>query len=354
MAGMRLKPLLHLLGRNSVSFTPRSIGRILFLLQSALWSSLFACIERMKYDNILKTIPVPTDPVFIVGHWRTGTTFLHQLLGKDPQNTVPTLFQVAVPDSFLVSYPFYNPLISSALGKYRPMDYVEMGINEPQEDEYALFRLTGFSPLEKLILPGEKSYFLATCRNFLPEVASLDTWDRKFIEFYRKLTMKTGNRIVSKNPFNSFRIPHLSNLFPDACFIHIVRNPCDVIPSTRHLWQVVQRDNMLNRNHYVPGIRETAEGLLKTVGRIETDLNALPANRWVEIRYEDLEKNPPGIIKELYGHLGLLYSEEYDHALRGYLKRFDGFRKNKFSISPDDLEVIRSVLSDFMHRYNYS
>jgi len=77
----------------------------------------------MRYSRVLNETPVPEDPVFIVGHWRTGSTFLHQLMAQDPRMTTPTLFQVALPEQFLVSHHFYEPVLKTLMGKSRPMAY---------------------------------------------------------------------------------------------------------------------------------------------------------------------------------------------------------------------------------------
>jgi len=254
-AGIRIRPLLHLLARNRVSITPVTLGRVLFLLQSAFWSSFFSRLEQLRYGELLKQIPQPTNPIFIIGHWRTGSTFLHQLMSRDPGLAAPTLFQVALPENFLISYRFYKPILGSLLGEYRPMDNVKIGFDEPQEDEYAIFRLTSFSPLEQLLFPRKKEYFLFTAR-FLPKTDDLEQYGKSLANFYKKIVFISGKKVISKNPFNSLRIPFLSALFPEAKFIHIVRHPYAIVPSTRHLWNVIQKQNVLNRNGYIPTLQE--------------------------------------------------------------------------------------------------
>ena len=54
-------------------------------------------------EGAAEVIGIDPTPLFILGHWRSGTTHMHNLLGKDPNHTYPTLWQVIFPDSFLVT-----------------------------------------------------------------------------------------------------------------------------------------------------------------------------------------------------------------------------------------------------------
>ena len=147
-AGIRLPVLLRLLGKNPVSLHPKYLSRLAFLLQSSLWSSIFARLEKARYQKEIEKTRIAESPVFIVGHWRTGSTFLHQLMAKDPALYAPTLFEVAQPECFLSSYNYFRPVFSNFVDKHRPMDNVRLGMNEPQEDEYAIYRMTGFPRLK--------------------------------------------------------------------------------------------------------------------------------------------------------------------------------------------------------------
>ena len=351
-AGIRATPLLRLLTRNQISLTLKSTGRILFLLQSSCWSSLFSRIEQIRYGQLLKNSPVPKDPIFIIGHWRTGSTFLHQLMNRDPNLTTPTLYQVALPDHFLTSYHFYKHIFAAFVGKSRPMDNVKIGIDEPQEDEYAMYRLTTFSPLEKLVFPPAREYFLANTA-FLPDNDKLQGWTSSLASFYRKILYNTGKQIVSKNPFNSLRIPLLAELFPEARFIHIVRHPYDVVPSTKHLWAVVQKQNILNKNRYTPHTKEISIVLNNMMTTIHRDCKKLSGNRIAVIRYEDLEKDPKGSLRDLYAHFDLSFTVKFENNLDQFISEISRYKKNIYSITEEEKKVIRDIMFSHIERYQY-
>ncbi len=352
-AGIRLDQLFRLLKRNKLSFTSKNILRLAFLIQSAGWSSFFSWVEKARFSKALRNAPVPDDPIFIIGHWRTGSTLLHQLMSLDPQLSAPTLFQVAVPDSFLVSHPYYRPIFKQVISEHRPMDQVKIGMDEPQEDEYAIYRLTSYSPLENLVFAKSGSYFLNHGTPFLPSGNKLEEWKNDVKAFYRKLYFKSKKRIISKNPFNSYRIKTLCEMFPRSKFIHIVRHPDDVIPSTIYMWDIVQQQNRLNFPVNRPDFNETVGVLESLLTAIETDRNQLQPGHFVEIRFEDLEKNPVDVLKKIYQLLDLQFTEKFEANINGFLRETVDFRKNEFSLTPGEKSYIREKLILHMKNHEY-
>ncbi|MEI7499412.1 MAG: sulfotransferase [Bacteroidota bacterium] len=352
-AGIKLDQLFRLLKRNKLSYTWKNILRLAFLFQSSFWSSFFSLIEKAKFTKALKNEPVPDDPIFIIGHWRTGSTLLHQLMCLDPQLIAPTLFQVALPDSFLVSYPYYRPIFKRIISEHRPMDQVKIGMDEPQEDEYAIYRTTGISPLEDLVFPKSKAYFLLQSDNFIPPDDKLENWQRKIQHFYKKLRLKGKRKIVSKNPFNSYRIQLLYQLFPKAKFIHIHRHPYDVVPSTIHMWDIVQKQNCLNSNAHIPTIDEVLTVIDSVLTTINKDLQILPSDSWAEIRFDELEKNPVPVLQTLYAKLGLQFLPEFEINILNFFYKIQTFKKNGFSLTEEENLIIKYRLKVHMERYGY-
>ncbi|HNW75370.1 MAG TPA: sulfotransferase [Bacteroidales bacterium] len=353
-AGIRFSPLMRLLRENQVSFRPKYLARMAFLLQSGLWSSFFTKIEKVRFGETLRHTPEPVNPVFIIGHWRSGSTFLHQIMTCDPQFTAPTLFQTAQPDNFITSYPYYRPVFLAMVEKSRPMDNVRLGMDEPQEDEYALYRLTGFSPLTRLIFPREKRYFLHDVGSYLPPDSQSAEWEQQIIRFFQKITFHTGKRIVSKNPFHSLRIETLSRLFPEARFIHIVRDPMRSIPSTINMWNIVQRQNCLNGNACRPTTGEVCDGLNYLLDQVDIQSKKLPGNRFREIRFEDLEQDPLNTIQSMYQDLEIPYTASFETNLKKFLSEVSSYRKNTFNLTDTEKQEINEKMDKMMSRYHYS
>ncbi len=352
-AGIRLDQLFRLLRRNIIACNSKTLFRLVFLVQSAFWSSVFSWIEKARYGKQLKNAPTPDDPVFIIGHWRTGSTFLHQLMSLDEELCTPSLFQVAVPDSFLVSYPYYRPIFKQVVSEHRPMDQVKIGMDEPQEDEYAIYRITNYSPLENLVFPKTKSYFLNHGSPFVPSGEPLIKWKSDVKNFFRKIHFKTGKRIVSKNPFNSFRIKLLHEMFPNARFINIMRHPNCVVPSTIHMWNILGNQNSMNTMGAKPAFSEVVGFLKNLLETVERDCESLPSGTVVHVRFEDLEASPVEVLRGVYRELGLPFSDRLEIRIKDFMLQNSAFSKNVFSLTPQEKSMIATELWAQMKSCNY-
>lgn len=306
----------------------------------------------MRFGKKLQLEPIPEAPVFIIGHWRTGSTFLHQLMALDPLLKAPTLFEVAIPDGFLSSHRYYKPVMAGLLTKYRPMDKVRIGMDEPQEDEYAIYRITDASPLEQLVFPRSANYFLMEDERWVPEGEARIKWMETVRTFYGKITFKTGRTLISKNPFNSMRIPELTEMFPGARFIHIVRHPYEVIPSSVNMWSILHRQNRLNDRGKAPETADVAGMMEKMLSVIRAEMHRVSAAR-AEIRYEDFTQDPIGSLKTVYKSLQLDFTPEFETKARDFLHKNQDFEKNSFTLTPEEKKIISAKLSNHMEFYGY-
>ena len=352
-AGMTLGRLVSVILGNRLNLSVKNLSRLLFLFQSSLWSSIFAFIEDVRFSNQINIAPVPENPVFIIGHWRTGTTLLFKLMSMDEQFTAPTLFQVAEPDSMLTSYSYYKPIMKALVKKTRPMDNVKIGMDEPQEDEYAIYRLTGSSPLEELVFPCSKKYFVETWLQSGHSEKEGKLLKNQLTMFYKKVLYRKPGILLSKNPFHSFRIKLLREAFPGARFIQIHRNPCCVVPSTMNMWNILQVENSLNNMVHKHTAAEVSVLLKKLIAQIDADKAALPAGCYAEIKFEDLEKETVEVVRSLYASLGLEFTTGFEQKIRDYMESGRDFRKNSFSLPANDSVLIHDELKDHMQKYSY-
>jgi len=353
LAGIKLSHFFRLLRRNELSYRPKYLFRVLFLLQGGVWSSFLSSLEKKRLREKVKNFQPPDDPIFIIGHWRTGSTYLHQLLNLDERFASPTVFQVSVPDNFLVSRRYFKPIMTRMLESVRPMDQVKLGFDEPQEDEYAILKMSMHSPLEKLIFPKNQSYFLSGYSTFVPDTTQLNAWIDSFKLFYTKLVFQYKKRILFKNPFHSLRIELLKKMFPNAYFIHIYRNPYVVIPSTRHMWRIVGRQNCLRQYHSDPPFSEVIAVYKTMMNNIRKSLDSLPENSYSEVKFEEFEADPLHVLKTLYDQMGLTFSSEQEQVILNFLRQNKDYRKNRYTLSEEEANQISVELSHELKRCGY-
>lgn len=354
LAGIQVKSFIRLVRSRPFSYRPKYLLRFLFVFQNALWASFFAWKEKLKYGKEISKHPIPDNPLIIIGHWRSGSTLLHKLMNFDDQLSSPTLFQTSQPNGFCSAARYFKPVMSAVIGKKRPFDRMSTGVDEPQEDEFALVRMSGFSPMLGLVFPEDSGFFLKKDTAYLPEKSNeLEKWKNCLTGFTRKISWHSGKRVLLKNPFHSFRIKLLREIFPQAKFIHIYRNPLNVVPSSIRMWSVVGSQNTLNKYWKNPETEGVCEQLNRTLDAVEQDLAALPEDDWVEIRFEDLEKNPETIMEYIYSRLNLNFTETFREKLKAYLKSIENYQKNTYLLTEKDRELITNRLLRHMYRMEY-
>ncbi len=233
------------------------------------------------------------------------------------------------------------------------MDQVKLGMDEPQEDEYAIYRLTNHSPLERLVFPINSRYFLRNYTSFVPEGSEKTKWENQILNFFKKLNFEEDKTIVSKNPFNSLRIKELTSLFPDARFIHIYRHPHEVIPSTMHLWKIVQKQNSLNSNGAPPSVDDVIDYLDHFWNVIRQDLSSISSENRYVLRFEDLEKDSEKAIKDLYSYFRIPFSDIFRDNLESFRQELQGYHKNQYHLTTEEKEQISKRLKPHMEYFGY-
>lgn len=227
------------------------------------------------------------------------------------------------------------------------MDNVSVGLDEPHEDEYAIYRLTGFSPLSRLVFPKSKKYFLLDDEDFLPPAEERAAWEKALVSFVAKIKTATGKRPVLKNPFHCLRIPILLRLFPEAKFIEIHRDPLAVIPSTINMWNIIGRQNALNGNWCEPPMGEVISVFERISNQIRVDLDMLPKERRAELVFEVFEKDPIGEIGRVYQDFGMDFCPAFRENLIAFMKNNAGYKKNTYTLTENQKQEIRTRLGSY-------
>eukprot|EP00607_Mallomonas_marina_P010770 CAMPEP_0182422776 /NCGR_PEP_ID=MMETSP1167-20130531/8541_1 /TAXON_ID=2988 /ORGANISM="Mallomonas Sp, Strain CCMP3275" /LENGTH=156 /DNA_ID=CAMNT_0024601117 /DNA_START=265 /DNA_END=732 /DNA_ORIENTATION=- len=112
-------------------------------MMSMVNSSLATIEDFFSHKAVINT-ELPDDPVFIIGHPRTGTTLLHNILAKDYHNFYfCTTFCAGFPSSFLWFEKWGKILFRGVMERTRPMDNMKLHFDLPQEEEIATNLLSG-------------------------------------------------------------------------------------------------------------------------------------------------------------------------------------------------------------------
>jgi hypothetical protein len=345
---------LRLILRNHLAITP-SLWYVAYIVTFvSLGHTLLRWLEEAWYGSRLERVAIPQAPLFIIGHWRTGTTLLHELLILDPRHTYANTYQCLEPNHFLLTEPLFRRLFRFLLPSRRPMDNMPAGWERPQEDEFALCMMGQPSPYLTIAFPNHPPQD--------PEALDLDdlpphareAWKNTFLRFLRHLTYKDPRRLVLKSPTHTCRIPTLLELFPDARFVHIVRDPYAVFSSTMNLWKALYVAHGLQRPTYA-GLEEYVfRNFTHVYSRLEQTRHRVAPNRFHELRYEDLLSDPIGQMRLLYERLELGSFEELEPRVKAYLDGNASYNRNRYpDLAPELRAEIERRWGTVIRQYGY-
>lgn len=304
----------------------------------SLWNSFGRRRENRRYGAQIAATKVET-PIFILGHWRSGTTLLHNLLINDPQFAYPNLFQTTHPLTMLVREELIGHALSDATAHGRPMDNVQITFRSPGEDEAALAALSLRSPLIGWLFPRREAHYdrYLTFRD-APET-DRKRWEDALMLFARKLTFRYQRPLLLKSPQHTARVRHLLRLFPDARFVHIHRDPYTVFKSSQRLFAKAVPEAYLQQ----PPDTGHDEGILRRYKAMYDaffeDRGLIPAGHYVEVAYEDVERDMVGQVQRIYEALNLPGFADVRPKLQEYVDSVSDYQKNVHSSLPEPLRV---------------
>ena len=232
LGGVTLCDWLGLLRDNRFALSSGCALRATAISLGSISNSVLGGFEDWRYRSRLDAVVVPP-PLFVLGHWRSGTTHLHNLLTVDERFAFPNNYQAFYPHTFLTTEAVSSRLIGPFLPRRRPMDNIEWDMRSPQEDEFALCAATGLSPCIGWAFPRKRDHYdrYLTFRGV--PASEIARWQAAFVRFLKKLTWKYRRPLVLKSPPHTCRIRLLLQMFPRARFVHIHRDPYDVFRSSR-------------------------------------------------------------------------------------------------------------------------
>ena len=315
--------------------------------------TLLRLAEQLIYGKKIARTEIADSPIFIIGHWRSGTTHLHELLALDPRFTCPTTYECFSPHHFLVSRRFVAPFIKYALPATRTQDNMAIGLDRPQEDEFALCMLGVVSPYMNHAFPHQQKKYLDFYDLDRIDRREAQRWEHAFVRFLKKVTLLRPKPIILKSPPHTFRIATLLRLFPRARFVYLVRNPYDVFLSTVSLWKSLAKALSLQSVDFT-GLEEYVfEAFNLMYQKFEETRGLIPRSQLCTVRYEDLAVDPIGQLRILYENLGLNGFDAVVPALQKYLAGVANYQKNTYTLPPEIHAKITQRWGAFIAQYGY-
>lgn len=283
------------------------------------------------------------NPIFIIGTGRSGSTIFHQILSEHPN-----LAWLSICCRHFPSKPEINrllmhlidcPILGSLLKKkVHPREYYEFW------DHWC----RGFSE---------------PCRDLV--AADVNPVNRKVTVPLSKMLTQTRNRLLIKIT-GWPRVGFLRQIFPDAKFIHILRDGRAVSASMLrqswwHGWRGPENWRWGQLSESQCGLWQQYNKSFIVLAAIEwmilmdsfdaatADLNP---DTYKLIKYEDLCKDVSGVMKDVTEFCGLNWTPDFANRMNQYSLRCAN-DKYKTELNPKQQHDLQEVLIDYLKKYGY-
>jgi len=352
LVGSTVKNYFKILNKGRIA--PQYYLKILLTTLIILIATPFHFWEKIVFSRKLKNFEFKKPPIFILGHWRSGTTLLHNLLSKDPSAGYITTYQSLFPSN-LASKWLFRTFMRFNMPDKRPSDGVKLNIDFPQEDEFAFSNLQWNGYYNFFYFPTRyKTFFEQALHHKNLTKKEVELWYKSYDMLLKKALIDTkGERLIVKNPVNTGRIDKVLKLYPDAKFLFIYRNPITVFFSTQRFFQQLNPTLWLHEvdNKFIDKMIFDVYNWLMDDYLEQKSL--IPEGNLIEIRFEEFEQNPVKEMKNIYTHFLKEDFSMVKKCFSAYFKTQKSHKKNKYLVEADTITEIRKHLEKYIEMYDY-
>ena len=211
----------------------------------------------------------------------------------------------------------------------------------PQEEELALACISHLSPVHQVSFPNRMKEFAERFGSMRLTPEELAEWEGAYLRVLRQATLAAGGRrLVLKSPANLGRTALLRRLFPEAKFIFLVRNPYVTYMSNLKLYRSLlpaYRVADCDWESVAAAVRSSFAVMMR---RYMRDRESIPKGNLVEVRFEDIERDPLAELERIYRELKLPGWERARGPVAAYLATLSGYRKNRYRIDPSVIDIV--------------
>ncbi|HEY1506864.1 MAG TPA: sulfotransferase [Stellaceae bacterium] len=276
---------------------------------------------RLRAAEKTSNTPPPTieQPIFVTGLPRSGTTFLHNLLIEDSANAVPRCWQTI--------HPW---IAGDAAGEARSIRQVNRQLRMFRclaPDFGAMHPITATAPQECSEITAH--VFSSLRFDTTHHVPSYRAWldsagHREAYRFHRRFLQHLASRgeaqqrWVLKCPDHVFALDAIREVYPDARFVFVHRDPMRVLASVARLTEVLRQPFTRHLDRATVG-RQVCDRWVDGAERVVAACNTLPKDHVVHIRYRELTGDPVGTVARLYAKFGLPFDAVFEQRIKGYV-----------------------------------
>ncbi len=298
-----------------------------------------------------------SDPIVIVGLARTGTTMLHRLISSDPGLYSARWWEVRFPAPFPGwDWRGPDPRIAEAHAQVRTiletlpvLAAIHPWDAEGPDEEIMLMEHSFIShvPESSGNLPSYRAWI--DQHGARPAYAYLKKL-LQYLQWQKKRRGERAARWVLKAPTHQGTLDLLFETFPGTVVIHTHRDPRETIPSVASMYF-----SLWALNTGTPDPLEIGRQVLDRYGRAAERGVALrerlPAERFIDVAYRDVARDPLGVVREIYRRIGRALSPEASRAMRAWVEGNPREHRPPHEYTAEKFGLTREAIERAMPRY---
>ena len=248
---------------------------------------------------------------------------------------------------------------SGVLAEARPMDNMEYKLDLPMEDVFALNLISTHSIIHLIAFPQNFEHYLQ--ESFIDELPekSQKEWEKATRYVLNKMSLRNkGKQLMLKSPDHTCHVEKLMEMYPDAKYVNIHRDPYVTIMSTINMFK--KQMELIQLNEEPDDLEILLEDAIVDLFRhiysklfALLDSGAFKEGAIVDVPYDELSAKPEETLKMIYDELELDGFEEALPYFREHIASVNSYVKNKFELQPRLRDKINDKLGFYFERYSY-
>lgn len=310
--------------------------------------------DGLRYKTLSRNFEIKKDPIYILGHWRSGTTLLHNLLCCHKNVSYPTTYQTVFPNNLFFLGGLIKGIMQIIMPNKRLVDRVDMHVDYPQEEDFGLGHEAGYSFYYWFHFPND---YQSITDDYLCLSNQDEVKVQKYKEAYKRFIKRAllnvgGEQYIAKNPPNMARIPFLIDLFPDSRFVYIERNPYEVLMSTFRFHKGFLRTLQLQDIDDDKLWEFIIQTYVIMYRKYKEEKHLIPSDRLVELKYEDLVEDPEGVFRSLQENIFSDLDPDED-KLNAIIKKNRKHSVNPYDFDRSYIDHVNSELGSIIEEQGY-
>jgi hypothetical protein len=313
---------------------------------------------RLRVIEVLKRFPEIQSqqierPIFITGWYRSGTTYLHNLLASHPDGRAPQFWELRRPCPTLdprsadPRRQIRKVQLESRFHRWLAPDFNDIHPMAPEKAEECLH-------LFEKACAGTTAFVITEAKNFawwLLEQGLQQGYEFFKIQLQLLNWLRPGRRWVLKWPYHLWHLDTLFKTFPDAAVIQLHRDPLEAIPSVCSLavaarapfCEHIETESLGKfwRDYYEAGLKRTVDARTSAVN-----------DQIIDIRYPDLVQNSRAVIEKIQDNIKLTESEIWLQSIQDDLAltppKRHRYTMDQYGLNTDEIrERFAKYIDDF-------